>query len=163
MTACPVEVCLDDEAVEPPDDDQGCIEWARYEGCKACEYYRCRERTAQCGPDGYLLGYVGKYCDRFSTVTETRLSDAGAQWMRGVRRCLVDVLDSQTGADDSCETIEQVGIDSHAECYVGAGFCQLSLTDWFAIIHTIDAFDIPFRQIVTTGNLCFKEWFGGDK
>ncbi len=158
MTNCPAAVCEPEEGIEIPSEDDDCIEWARFDGCAACEYYRCREKESQCGPDGYLLGYVGKYCDRFSTVTEPRLSDAGAAWMEDVRHCLVRELETQTDEYDSCDTIAQVGTDSHANCYVQSGFCDLSFTDWFGIIHTIDAFDIPFRQILATGHGCLKTW-----
>jgi len=161
MTTCPKETCEETEDIAPPAEDDPCIEWTRYSGCKGCEYYRCRERESQCGDEGYLVGYVGKYCDRFSTITEPRLSDAGAEWMENVRLCLVDTLDRETDHTDTCERIEEVGIQSHASCYVQSGFCQLSFTDWFAIIHTIDAFDIPFQQILATGHRCLGEWFGG--
>ncbi len=161
MTECPQEICEPDEEIEPPESDDPCIEWTRYDGCAACEYYRCRERESQCGEDAYLAGFVGKYCDRFSTVTEKRLSEAGSLWMQDVRHCLIEVLDAETDGNDSCETIERVGIDSHTECYLQAGFCDLGFTDWFAIVHTIDAFDIPFRQLLTTGHGCLRQWFGG--
>ena len=83
--------------------------------------------------------------------------------MEDVRRCLVEELDAYTDQTDSCETIAEVGVNSHSACYVQAGFCQLSFTDWFAIIHTIDAFDIPFQQILATGHSCLGEWFGGGR
>ena len=70
------------------------MEWARYDGCQACNYYRCREQVAQCGEEGYLLGYVGRYCDRFSTVTEPVLSPRGAEWMKKVRRGVRPALTS---------------------------------------------------------------------
>ena len=52
-----------------------------------------------------------------------------------------------------------MGIASHAACYVQAGFCDLSITDWFAIVHTIDPGDIPFKQIMSTGHMCLQDWF----
>ena len=117
------------------------------------------EGESNCGSDGYLVGYVGKYCERFSTITEKRLSPAGARWMSDVRACLIETLHQWTDSTDSCETIERVGVDSHSGCYLQAGFCSLPLTDWFAIVHTIDAFDIPLRQIFATGHGCIRQWF----
>ena len=79
--------------------------------------------------------------------------------MDSVRECLVQTLDAETGPDSTCEEIEDVGIASHAACYVQAGFCELSITDWFAIVHTIDPGDIPFKQIMSTGHMCLQDWF----
>ncbi len=160
LAYCPAVECAADDFIDEPSDGDDCIEWTRFSGCQACEYYRCRERQSHCGSDGYLVGYVGKYCDRFSTVTEKRISPAGAQWMSDVRACLIGTLDQWTDSTDSCETIEQVGIESHSGCYLQAGFCSLPFTDWFAIVHTIDAFDIPMRQIFSTGHGCLRQWFG---
>ncbi len=71
-------------------------------------------------------------------------------------------LEYGTDASSSCEEIEQIGIDSHATCYVDNGFCSLGVGAWFAIVHTIDPFDVPFKQILATGNACIKRWFGLD-
>lgn len=157
--ACPVPECTLEEDIAPPADGEACIEWMRYKGCGACEYYRCREAQSQCGDEGYLLGYVGPYCDRFSRVTEEKASPAAAAWLEEVRACLVTTLDNATDASSSCEEIEEVGIASHATCYVQAGFCELSLADWFQIVHTIDPGDVPFQQILATGQLCLQSWF----
>ena len=64
-------------------------------------------------------------------------------------------------SDDStsCEDIYSEGVESHTTCYVESGFCELSLADWFLIVHTIDPFDVPFRQVITTGNACVRRWF----
>jgi len=158
--ACPSAACQLPPGQSPPSSDDPCIEWLQYEGCGACEYYRCREAQSQCGADGYLIGYVGKYCDRFSTVTEPNVSEAAAQWLQDVRACLITTLEDETGPETSCEDIQEVGVQSHATCYVEAGFCDLSVGDWFDIVHTIDPGDVPFQQILTTGHLCLQDWTG---
>ena len=157
--ACPSPGCELEAGIDPPGDDEPCIEWLRYEGCGSCEYYRCRDKESQCGEDGYLLGYVGTYCDRFSRVTEAKASPAAAAWLQEVRACLITTLENETDETSSCEEIEAIGIASHATCYVEAGFCDLSLGDWFQIVHTIDPGDVPFQQILTTGQLCLQSWF----
>lgn len=157
--ACPVPECILEEGIEPPADGDACIEWLRYKGCGACEYYRCREEQSQCGEDAYLAGYVGPYCDRFSRVTEEKASPEAAAWLEEVRACLVTTLENATDESSSCEEIESIGIASHATCYVQAGFCDLSLSDWFQIVHTIDPGDVPFQQILATGQLCLQSWF----
>ena len=158
--ACPEPTCEPDPSLPAPAEDDPCYLYMQYDGCGLCEYYRCRERSAQCGSDEYLEGFVGRYCDRFATVTEPKVSPRAAQWLHDVRQCLVTELEWNTDDSTSCEDIERVGIDSHATCYVDNGFCELGIGDWFAIVHTIDPFDVPFQQVVVTGNACLRTWFG---
>ena len=158
--ACPEPACEPDPSVPAPSEDDPCYVYMQYDDCGLCEYYRCRERSAQCGSDAYLEGFVGRYCDRFATVTEPRVSPRAARWLQDVRQCLVSELEWNTDEQTSCEEIEQVGIDSHAYCYVENGFCDLGIGDWFAIVHTIDPFDVPFKQVLVTGNECLRTWFG---
>ena len=127
--------------------------------CGLCSYYDCRESISRCGEDGYLTGYVGKYCERFATVTEPRVSPAAAAWLGRVRHCLVDYLETEVAYDADCETIDRRGTDSHAECYVQTGFCDLSPIDWFHIIHSIDVGDVPLRVVLRTGHGCLQTWF----
>lgn len=156
--ACPAGQCEPDAWVEVPDEGD-CDGWREYDDCGACGYYRCREAQAGCGEEGYLLGYVGRYCDRFATVTAPRVSAAAAEWLGRVRTCLVDYMAEEVPADASCEEIHRMGTASHTDCYVEAGFCELSILDWFAIVHTIDPGDVPLRQIFTTGHGCLQRWF----
>ena len=157
--ACPVPECTWPAGTAPGPNDN-CLDWLAVDGCGQCEYYACREKQNQCGEEGYLLGYVGKYCKRFSSVTQPKLSPAGQAWMDNVRECLVEVIDSSTDSNTSCSEIETIGVASHASCYAEAGFCSLSLTDWFAIVHTIDPGDLPFKQLLATGQQCAKSWMG---
>ena len=156
--ACPPGQCEPDPWVSQPEADD-CDGWREYDDCGACGYYRCREARAGCGSDGYLLGYVGRYCDRFATVTEPRVSHAAAAWLGRVRTCLVDYLAEEVPEDASCEEIHRMGTDSHTGCYLESGFCELSIGDWFAIVHTIDPGDVPLKQILTTGHGCLRRWF----
>jgi len=160
--ACVEPSCVPLPGIEPPADDAPCSAWARYPGCGACAYYACRERQARCGPDGYLAGYVGPYCTRFATITERRVSPEATAWLGRVRRCLITYLDEQVPRDASCEEIDRRGTDSHRACYLDAGFCDLSVSDWFAIVHTIDVGDVPLRLVLTTGQGCLREWLGLD-
>jgi|GEM_PF-1468818 len=157
--ACPAAQCEPEPWIEIPGPEDDCGEWRRFDDCGACAYYRCRERQAQCGEQGYLLGYVGRYCDRFATVTEPRVSPAAAAWLGRVRTCLVDYMADEVGDDASCEEIRERGTASHAGCYVEAGFCDLNIADWFAIVHTIDPGDVPLQQVLTTGHACLRQWF----
>ena len=62
--------------------------------------------------------------------------------------------------DADCESIDRLGTDSHALCYVETGFCDLAPADWLAIIHTIDVGDAPFRVMLATAQGCLGEWLG---
>ena len=157
--ACGTPSCLLPGGSPIPGPGDSCIDWLQTDGCGQCGYYACREAQSQCGPDGYLEGYVGRYCNKFSSVTESGLSPAGQAWMADVRECLVETLDAQTDANTPCDEIESIGIDSHALCYTQEGFCDLPLTDWFSIVHTVDPGDVPLKQILATGHLCLQDWF----
>ncbi len=160
FAACEVPACEDDTAAEPPAADAPCAEWLRYDGCGVCEYYRCRDARQPCGDDGYLLGYVGKYCNRFASVTEPRVSPAANAWLKRVRRCLVTWLEDNVPYDATCERVDREGTDSHAECYVETGFCDLSPLDWFGIVQSIDPGDLPLRVLLSTAHGCIADWFG---
>ena len=55
-------------------------------------------------------------------------------------------------------SVRTLAFDSHPECYVDAGFCQLPLSDWFAVAATIDGRDWlsrdAQRQLTTTARAC---------
>jgi hypothetical protein len=143
-----------------PEVMSACAEAAlAWQGCGACDYYRCREETAQCGADGYLMRFAHRYCLRYRLVSEPEGSPEAQAWLKRIRRCLVEVIDRDVPGDD-CDTMRQRGFDSHPECYVSTGFCDLSVSDWMLVLNTIDVDDVEFRQMMTTSHLCIKEWFG---
>ena len=157
--ACDTPACLLATGTSVPGANDLCIDWLQADGCGQCQYYACREEQSQCGADGYLEGYVGRYCNKFSSVTESGLSPAGQAWMADVRECLVETIDAMTDASTPCDEIETIGVDSHAICYTQEGFCDLPLSDWFSIVHTVDPGDVPLQQIFATGHLCLQDWF----
>jgi len=164
---CEAPVCdaVADEPVhelgdEIPEDASACAQAAlAYEGCGACEYYRCREEQAQCGEGGYLLNFAERYCNRFRLLTEPNVSAEGRAWMRRVRRCLVTSLDAVERGND-CQSIEESGLGTHPSCYVDTGFCELPVSDWLSVINTIEPGDLDFEEMFVTGNACLAEWLG---
>ena len=153
---CPVPECK--EIVESSI-DEACINALEFEGCAQCAYYYCLEEEAQCGPNGYFLDFVGKYCVRFTQVTYPRLSQAGKDWMAGVRECLITNMESGYEEGESCTSIEKRGIADHITCYVDTGICSLPIRDWIKILSTISPLEFPFMQAVMVGNECIKSWF----
>ena len=48
-----------------------------------CDFYKeCMESKFQCGPEGYPMGYGGKYCNRFSTNIQ-KFPLAAQNWIKG--------------------------------------------------------------------------------
>jgi hypothetical protein len=142
-----------------PDDATECAREAiQYEGCGACEYYRCREASAHCGSEGYLMNYAYRYCQRFRLVVEDQVSPEGQAWFRRVRRCLITALDAAEKGND-CAVLEEVGFGSHPECYLETGFCDLPLSDWALVFNSVDPSDLRFRELLTTGSGCWRNWF----
>ena len=165
---CPVPTC-DPEADEPVselpahglDTPSDCaVDALQYEGCGACNYYTCREAEAQCGEDGYLLNYAHRYCNQFRLVTEPNVSRAGQMWLRKIRRCLITTLDRAEPSTD-CQSISDEGFGSHPQCYVDTGFCDLPISDWAAVLATIDTLDFSFRESFITGNKCLRDYLIG--
>lgn len=167
---CQVPVCAadaDEALLTPasapapaPEGASDCaVDALAYEGCGACEYYACREREANCGPEGYLLKFGYRYCNRYRLAAEQHASPAGQAWLRNIRRCLIEVIDRDVRGGN-CESMWQRGFDSHPECYTSTGICDLPISDWLLTINTIDPGDLDFKLMLLTGNQCLKEWFG---
>jgi hypothetical protein len=127
----------------------------------AADFYECAEATAQCGPDGYLIGYGAKYAERFYTQTRPRMTPRGQEWIDDVLVCLQSSLRDSIDASTSCEDIRTIAFDSHPACYVEAGFCSLSPWDIAQVVWTIDLRDWASReaakQVVTTALDCGGE------
>ena len=131
-----------------------CIDALDSVGCGQCSYYSCLEERANCGEDGYLLNFVGKYCNRFTQVTYPRLSEFGKVWMSTVRECLIYSMEEGYFEGETCESIEERGIRDHISCYVDSGICSLPLRDWFSVVSTISPGEFPFMQAVSVGINC---------
>jgi hypothetical protein len=126
------------------------------------DFYICAEETAECGPDGYLVGYGAKYAERFYRYTRPWMSRAGKQWIDDVLVCLQETLRDRIDAETSCADIRTIAFDSHPDCYVEAGFCRLPWSDWLAVVATVDGADWlsrdAQRQVVVTARTCLTRW-----
>ena len=103
---CEVSLCK--EEVLPLSSQ--CIDSLSLEKCGQCSYYKCLEEKAKCGNEGYIVDFVGKYCDRFTQVTYPRLSEFGKVWLEGVRECLIYNMENKYYEGESCESIKDRGI-----------------------------------------------------
>lgn len=122
-------------------------------------FYQCAEDTLQCGPNGYLVGYGTRYAQRFYRHTRPWMSAEGKRWLDATLVCLQERLRERIDASTSCVDVRTIAFDSHPECYVESGFCELPLTDLFAVAATIDGRDWlsrdALRQVSTTAHACF--------
>ena len=154
---CEVPVCEEDSN---PLLEQDCANALGSSGCAQCDYYACLEDEMQCGPDGYLAGFVGKYCERFTGVTYDRMSPQGKVWMEEVRECLITRLDEGRFPGESCSELKKRGLADHQTCYLDAGICQLPLGDWLGIVATLSPHEFPFLQALGVGIPCVRDWMG---
>jgi hypothetical protein len=126
-------------------------------------FYQCAEQTLSCGPTGYLIGYGTRYAERFYRQTRWWMSPRGQRWLDATLVCLQVELRDRIDASTTCADVRTIAFDSHPHCYVEAGFCQLPLSDWFAVAATIDGVDWlsrdAQRQLTTTARACL---FGVD-
>jgi hypothetical protein len=122
------------------------------------DFYRCAEETASCGDDGYLLGYGARYAERFYRRTRPLMSARGKQFIDATLVCLQTTLRDEIDAGTSCDDIHALAYDSHPDCYVASGFCDLTWRDWLAVASTIDGHDWlsrdALRQVQATMRAC---------
>ncbi len=154
---CPAPACEIPADVRAGDD---CSAYIDEEGCASCDYYLCREALdgdQACGDEGYYLSYGYKYCERIMLVTGPQLSAAGRAWLNEARTCLMEQIESQVEAQDSCSEVQQIAFDAHPDCYIETGFCTLPFRDKWSVFMTVDPSDVLMRHVLSTGISCFRD------
>lgn len=103
----------------------------------SCDFYLCQDKENPCGIEGYNLNFGYKYCSssQFSLLKKMQTT-AGQGWVRGVISCLQKksfsiskFLDKNLPAGIRCEKIQTESFNSHPDCYVESGFCDLPLKE----------------------------------
>jgi hypothetical protein len=91
-----------------------------------CSFYNNRlEKKYNCGPDGYPMRYGDKICNRFST-TYNEFSPSGQAWIDKTRKCLTtSLIPLFSDSKYDCKSLEKYAFDTHDDCYVNTGFCDL--------------------------------------
>jgi hypothetical protein len=121
-------------------------------------FYVCAEETLQCGPSGYPIGYGKKYAERYYRKTRPWMSPAGQQWIDDVLVCLQEELRAAIDSETACADVRTIAFDTHPDCYLAAGFCELPFLDWLAVFATIDPrdwFSADFlRQVRDVADSC---------
>ena len=131
-----------------------------------CEFYsNCLEKKFECGAKGYPIGYGFKYCSKF-LANQKSFPPKGQEWIDSTLLCLKQALipfTTKNKDSNTCTNILNAAFDSHPECYVKAGFCQLffraDVGDTIkALLATYEVNDfkslISIKQIFETAKLC---------
>ncbi len=99
-----------------------------------CDFYeKCLEAKNQCGNEGYAIGYGQKYCRAFNSLD---LSPQGEKWITATMACLQENLIPYAEDKTDCKVIKDSAFQSHVNCYVNSGFCDLSNQDKLKIMKT---------------------------
>uniref|UniRef100_A0A914VCW9 Uncharacterized protein n=1 Tax=Plectus sambesii TaxID=2011161 RepID=A0A914VCW9_9BILA len=116
-----------------------------------------------CGKQGYLIGYGKKYCDRFSANLH-RFTSAGIKWVSCVRQCLIDSLTPHydlypySESHSTCGALEQAAFETHVDCYINCGFCNICIDNKWALWKSYDIGDfvslIAWEQVRQVAQKC---------
>jgi hypothetical protein len=98
-----------------------------------CEYYKTVEASYQCGSSGYPLQFGHRLCQKYLKA-EPSMSKAVKRWFPKIRLCLQQYIERNHGSFRSCGDLHQRAIDSHVNCYLKTGFCDLSWADSIQIL-----------------------------
>lgn len=139
--------------------ESSCSDYLSLDNCGACDYYDCREAesVSQCGDDGYYVAFGAKNCRTLTQLTGPSLSRKGQRWLAATRQCLLEYVESEISLDADCETIMQKAMDSHVDCYVDSGFCEMSVFDKRKLGKSISVADLDFDTIAKTELKCAKK------
>lgn len=117
-----------------------------------CDFYTCFENRRNCGTNGYMLGYGGKYCNKFGQHFN-KFNEAGRNWIVCARKCLTKALigSYQTSAPAGyrCDNITDYAFHTHVDCYVNCGFCHIWSTNKLALLSVYDLSDFLARRAIT--------------
>jgi hypothetical protein len=139
----------------------------------SCEYYQCLEDEVRtCGLNGYALGYVKPYCEKFVAIdfpevdsawSEEIFPDDANPWRDNVLNCLQvsmeDFLDKNESA--SCDAVRNFGFASHPICYTsGPSFCAITPQNVFRVGLAIGPSILRpmfFQQVRATAGICVDQ------
>ena len=117
-----------------------------------CDFYLCQEQKNPCGLDGYNLTFGYKYCSgsKFKLLNEMT-TPLGKSWVSDVFQCLQKR--NLTLSTNVCSEIKKESYDSHPDCYVQAGFCDLKGNEKVHIFNLIKKEILSFQTVVQGADL----------
>ncbi len=135
----------------------------------SCDFYLCQELKNPCGFEGYNLGFGYKYCSRskFKLLDEMK-TQIGKEWVPKTFQCLqkrslensLAIEQREDLKKDVCKSIRNLAFNSHPDCYVEAGYCELSILEKSNIVELIffSAFKpSSIKQGFSLNNQCAKK------
>ncbi len=105
-----------------------------------CNYYLDVERDFKCGFKGYPLKFGYRLCEKYLEA-QPGMTRAVQRWFPKIRYCLQNYLETERASIRDCKDLHRKAINSHINCYVQTGFCDLSVLDQAQIVQ-VTAFDI---------------------
>uniref|UniRef100_A0A1I7UVC1 DUF19 domain-containing protein n=1 Tax=Caenorhabditis tropicalis TaxID=1561998 RepID=A0A1I7UVC1_9PELO len=112
-----------------------------------CQEYREVEKKFGCGQDGYPLGYGLPNCLRFTNDSNLRdFSAKGREFFECSVGCLVSTISRISEHATSCQQLREEAVDSHNQCYLRCGFCEVCKTDKVALFKT-SGMTLTFERI----------------
>lgn len=93
----------------------------------SCSYYSKLENELQCGNEAYISKFAKPYCETFLNKKK-QFSISGQKILRNIRNCLQNTLADKENILN-CSNIEFYGFESHYQCYLDNGFCELGHFD----------------------------------
>jgi hypothetical protein len=114
----------------------------------ACGFYLELELALDCQgknqKDQYLTQFAYPYCQKFKAAKAQ--FDPGLKfWVESTTECLQQKLVDAARRGVSCRDLERAALDSHRECYVDAGYCELGFGQKTKVMKLISMRDL-FRQ-----------------
>jgi hypothetical protein len=116
-----------------------------------CAFYCKANEQLNCETSNYLMSFGYKYCQRFLEKDEI-FRPHTRHVLSKIRTCLVQKL--ATAESLTCENAAPVAIQSHVDCYVNNGFCDIQFRDRLVIFWEIKSelpdpeFQASMRQIL---------------
>lgn len=143
-----------------------------------CDYYRKRKEDFDArhtcpgcdshpAPD-YYIDYGLKYCEKFSSDLNGKLSPTGKAWLAETRCALQQKLEDGLQADPSLEldsdVFREFAFGTHPSAYLESGFADLPIRDLIEIAKQPELSEYldaeTWKQIIEVGRETGKEWVG---
>ena len=100
--------------------------FVRADNIAVCEFYKDKSQELNCNNENYLMSFGYKYC-RLFFYPPNQVSQNAINVFEHIRPCLIN--DLQNYKNLTCENTKSVAFQSHINCYVDNGFCELSEHD----------------------------------
>jgi hypothetical protein len=109
-------------------------------------FYRCQEdRLNQgegCGPEGYPLGYAGKYAEIYMWEVYPEVGPEAQAFLEQNLLCLQSAFLEDTTTEMTCDEVAAAGFAAHPVCYLASGICGVPVEDQLAILFAVASEDM---------------------